>query len=300
MADFLLFGLNCNKSTTTFRDVQRLAPAHTLSVSSAEKSERRYWSAPVDGRIRYKHNEEEYVEHFREVLNAAVADRLDVDRAAIFLSGGMDSGAIAATARQIAAESNRGIDLRAFTVTYEELLDDREGYYAAETARFLGIPIEILAMDDVQPFADEPEFVSPEPLDDPLSAGLSKQYGAVARHSRVVFDGEGIDNLMHFQLRPYLSDLWQHREWATLIATTTKYFWRKRARWHRIWPRLEAGFAGKGNGRYLPDWIAPEFARRLELEERWKCYGLPTVTPRHPYFAHRACFAGIAALDSDV
>ncbi|MGC2720913.1 MAG: hypothetical protein WA209_15125, partial [Candidatus Acidiferrales bacterium] len=35
VADFLLFGLNCNVGTTTFRDIQRLPPAHTLTASTA-------------------------------------------------------------------------------------------------------------------------------------------------------------------------------------------------------------------------------------------------------------------------
>jgi Asparagine synthase len=49
------------------------------------------WSLPTDGRIRYKRSDE-YVEHFRDVFKASVADRLRTDRVGIFLSGGLDSG----------------------------------------------------------------------------------------------------------------------------------------------------------------------------------------------------------------
>ena len=31
IGDFLLFGLNCDNATTSFRDVQRLAPGHCLT-----------------------------------------------------------------------------------------------------------------------------------------------------------------------------------------------------------------------------------------------------------------------------
>jgi len=36
VGDFLLFGLNCDNATTTFRDVQRLPPGHALMVSRKE------------------------------------------------------------------------------------------------------------------------------------------------------------------------------------------------------------------------------------------------------------------------
>ncbi len=102
IGDFLLFGLNCDLSTTTFRDIRRLPPAHCLSVSAEGVRILRYWSAPTSGAIRYRHADE-YVEHFQNLIQSAVADRLRVDRAGILLSGGLDSGAIAATAREISS-----------------------------------------------------------------------------------------------------------------------------------------------------------------------------------------------------
>jgi len=276
VADFLLFGLNCNRETTTFKDVRRLPPAHFLSVSVAEARTRRYWSVPVDGRIRYKRNEE-YVEHFRENLCLAVAERMDVDRAAIFLSGGMDSGAVAATAREVSSKT--GTELKAFTVTYEQLIGDREGYFAKQTADFLKIPIEILSMDHVKPFGfADADFAMPEPLDDPLAEGLYEQFGAVAQHARVVLDGEGIDNLMHFQLTPYLKDLAKRGEFATLIGAAVGCLWKKRGRMHsRAVRKVEAR-----SSLQPPEWISPDFARRLRLEDRLTAGLLPKVSPSHP------------------
>src|SRR4029077_16698630 len=54
IGDFLLFGLNYDNATTTFRDIQRLPPAHTLTVSRNGLEIRRYWTPPIDGRIRYR------------------------------------------------------------------------------------------------------------------------------------------------------------------------------------------------------------------------------------------------------
>jgi asparagine synthase (glutamine-hydrolysing) len=194
VADFLLFGLNCDKATTTFHSIQRLPPAHSLSACSDRLRTQRYWSAPVNGWIRYR-REEEYAEHFREIVRLAVAERMDVDRAGILLSGGMDSGALAATAKELSAAS--GTRLKGYTVTYEKLLGDREGYFAQQTADFLNIPLEIIPMDDLQRFspARNKDVAFPEPIDDPFSLAICEQFRIIAKDSRVVLYGEGVDNI---------------------------------------------------------------------------------------------------------
>ena len=151
VGDFLLFGLNYDQGTTTFRDVRRLPSAHTLSVSAQALRAERYWFPPVDGRIRYR-RPDEYVEHFRTLLNASCrrGSAFPHEAALAFvLSGGLDSSSIAATARDLSS-GNRGesTELRAYTITYESLLPDRDGENARYVAGFLGIPIRCLvAMD---------------------------------------------------------------------------------------------------------------------------------------------------------
>jgi len=74
VADFLLFDLNQDFTTTTFSDIQRIAPAHTLTLSSDGCVSRRYWSMPIDEPVYYKRNSD-YVDHFKELLTLAVRDR---------------------------------------------------------------------------------------------------------------------------------------------------------------------------------------------------------------------------------
>src|SRR5260370_14858271 len=106
IADFLLFGLNCDNATTSFRDIQRLPPAHSLSISPEGLKVRRYWTPPTDGRIRYS-KPEEYVEQFQSLFQAAVADRLRTDRVGILLSGGMDSSSVAAGGQGVRAQKGQ-------------------------------------------------------------------------------------------------------------------------------------------------------------------------------------------------
>ena len=60
---------------TFYPQIKRLPPAHTLTWDGERLVIRRYWSLPLDGAIRYR-DRRDYVAHFREVFDRAVADRL--------------------------------------------------------------------------------------------------------------------------------------------------------------------------------------------------------------------------------
>src|SRR5271156_463681 len=208
IGDFLLFGLNCDEATTTFREIRRLPAAHSMTVSADGLRMRRYWNAPTTGRIRYS-RAEDFVEHFQILLQAAVSDRLRTGRAGFLLSGGLDSATVATTARELSSHANGTQDLRAYTVVYNSLIRDEEGRYARQVADFLNIPIQLIAMDDLKPFErwNDPEIRWSEPVDDPFFAGLFDQFGEIAKDCRVVLSGEGSDNLMHFQMLPYIKNM---------------------------------------------------------------------------------------------
>src|ERR1700694_6160828 len=54
IGDFLLFGLNYDNATTSFRDVQRLPPGHCLTFSSSGFNIKRFWVSPTDVRNSYR------------------------------------------------------------------------------------------------------------------------------------------------------------------------------------------------------------------------------------------------------
>src|SRR5260370_21688081 len=153
IADFLLFGLNCDNATTSFRDIQRLPPAHSLSISPEGLKVRRYWTPPTDGRIRYS-KPEEYVEQFQSLFQAAVADRLRTDRVGILLSGGMDSSSVAAVAKEVRSKDGQTTEIRGYSCVYEALIPAQEESDSREVAGFLPIPLNLHAMDQAQLFED--------------------------------------------------------------------------------------------------------------------------------------------------
>jgi len=282
VGDFLLLGMNGEAATTSFRDVQRLAPAHTLTISKDEFRLRRYWTPPVDGRLRYE-QADDYLEHFKVLLQAAVKDRLRTDRVGVLLSGGLDSGAIATTAQAIAKESKTPLDLRAYTVVYESLLPDCEGVHARETAEFLRIPIRFLTMDGFEPFEGwaNADWVWPEPCADPFFTSLFAQMRMISENCRVALSGEGCDNLMTFEVRPYARDLWRRREWARLLKETRQYAGSHSSLWAALGRRAKNRILRKG-GASFPSWIAADFARRMRLEHRWREISKPKEEQVHP------------------
>jgi asparagine synthase (glutamine-hydrolysing) len=271
VGDFLLFGLNYNNETTIFRDIQRVPPAHALIVSEQGLQVKRYWTPPTDGRIRYS-KPEEYVENFQSILEKAVADRLRTDRVGILLSGGLDSSSVAAVAKEVAGRSAPATEIRGYTYIYESLIPDRDGDYAREVGGFLKIPVHFISMDEAQLFerSDDTEIGSPEPLDNPFLAAMSDAYRDISAHCRVLFSGEGIDNLMDFQMWPYVEDLRRRGEWRRLVTEVANYLWIRPFPWRGIRARA-LRLAGKDPDRPVyPCWLAPEFSRRARLAERWK------------------------------
>jgi asparagine synthase (glutamine-hydrolysing) len=90
---------------TSYRDVKRVRPAALLTVSGDALTERRYWDPWPDGTPIAWIGEEE-AGQIDPLLDRAVDRTLRAGRSAIFLSGGVDSIAVAAAATDL--ERSRG------------------------------------------------------------------------------------------------------------------------------------------------------------------------------------------------
>ncbi|MEZ4633907.1 MAG: asparagine synthase-related protein [Caldilineaceae bacterium] len=94
-------------------DIQRLPPAHAMTVTPEGVRTWRYWRLEDTPELHLP-NREEYVEGFLEVYDRAVRDRLRSHRpVGVTLSGGLDSGSVTALAAR--ALSEQGKRLTAFT-----------------------------------------------------------------------------------------------------------------------------------------------------------------------------------------
>lgn len=270
IGDFLLFGCNYDLTTTSFADIKRLPAGHVLSVTPEGLSVRRYWTLPVPESIRYK-NAQDYLDHFQELLQQSVADRLRTDRLTIWLSGGLDSSTIAAMTSSQMIEKARPAQLAGMTVIYEQLIPDDERYFADLVSKKLGIPIRYLVGDNYHLFErfDQPELHRPEPTDEPLLALQFDQLQASAAGGHVVLTGDGGDELLFPSgLAQMLKGM---RLWQTLFDAA-QYL-----RTYRRLPPLGLGLRKKlRNWRKrpypevdFPGWLDERFASRCELRARW-------------------------------
>lgn len=286
VGDFLLFGCNLDPATTMFADILRLPPGHCFTWSERTFRLKRYWAPPTDGPIRYE-QPSDYVDQFLELLRAAVEDRLRTDCASVYMSGGLDSTAVAAVARDLLSKRSAHFDLRAHTVVYDRLIPDEERYYSGLAAKSLGIPIHYLVADNYRLFErwDQPEMCLPEPVDDPQFIGLFDQYRQVAAHGRVVLDGQGGDELLRYEFRPYLRGMVKRGRFLRLATDLAQY-----ARLRRRLPRVSfkarmlAWLKKPRPQPIFPPWLNAEFAARLNLRARWRQHyrGSPPIHPIRP------------------
>jgi asparagine synthase (glutamine-hydrolysing) len=192
IVSFLQHGHNVNTATTSFADVRRLPPGHQLVVrdDTAAITPRRHWSFPTPEPLRLA--ADEYIERFRDVLGEAVRDRVRTDRAAILLSGGLDSTSIAATVRRVSPATQ----LSAWTSDPGASQPPDENRLAADVAAMLGIAHEIVQTEPA-PFVypDGSGFRTPEPLDQPGWGEWVRQLERISARAPVLLFGEDGDAL---------------------------------------------------------------------------------------------------------
>ena len=274
IADFLLFGVSIEDDATAYKHIKRLPAAHYLTVDATGIRIHQYWSAPLHQLIRYS-QASEYTEHFASLFEKAVIERLPSTQVALQLSGGMDSGSIAAVTATHAGEY--GQKIMAFTNTCHELIPgDQEGHYASMIADYLGIPLQLLACEDYPLFDrfDSPVLHTAEPFCDP---GLAQHYDKLKRMGdagcRVLLTGQMGDTLFAGSVT-YFPHLAKTGNLVRLVTDT--YAHRKNI---GSLTGTGLGAAIKGNVRKLrrkepwrpdlPGWLTPEFAERVDLKNRW-------------------------------
>jgi len=287
IADFLLQESCPDLARTAFQDISRLPPSHLLSYSRDNLGVRRFTSLPIEEPLVFK-RQEEYVEQFRALFETAVRDRLPHHESAIFLSGGMDSTSIAATAVACVTKSHSPIRLYAFAVNSCPLLDDPEAPLASLVAGSLGIPIQTVS------FAKSPPCEGwgaralhvPEPYSDPFLLSQRKLHQQVAARSRVAWWGFGGDELLSGQSWPYLVYLLRRARFLEIAGSFGIYLLK-----HRRIPLLRGGFRARflrWTGRAprandCPRWIQPRFAEQHHLRQRWVELQQPPKFLEHPF-----------------
>jgi asparagine synthase (glutamine-hydrolysing) len=189
LAEYLAFGYITGPQTM-FAGIQKLMPGHTLELTEdgALRIEQ-FWDLNVEV-DRPPRTQKYYVQGYRELLEGAVSSHLMSDvPLGVFLSGGLDSSAVAALTSKI-----RGDRIQTFAVGYGEEQFSELGF-AREVARHIGSEHHEVRLSREEFFQSLPSLIWHE--DEPIVWPSSISLYFVARLARervtVVLTGEGSD-----------------------------------------------------------------------------------------------------------
>ncbi len=178
---------------TLYSGVRRLLPGHTLVWRDGEIKIEKYWDVHFTPQDEARRSEADYIDEWRELFRESVRLRLMADvPLGMFLSGGIDSSAIAAMMSGMVSEP-----IKTFSVGFTER-EANELEYARLVAQKFGTEHHEIIVSPEQFFAALPKLVWHE--DEPLAHVASVPLHFVSRlaqqHVKVVLTGEGSDELM--------------------------------------------------------------------------------------------------------
>ena len=203
---------------TFYKGISQLKAAHSLIVKQNGKQHTwRYWDIDPTGRLQYS-NEQDYVEHFREVFGSAVRARMRSSYpVGLFLSGGIDSMTIAATAGQLKLREDLP-DFHTLSWAFRKFPQCDERSISDQVAKKYNFPTHYIDVDDAWPLKGYPDY-GPD-ISDPFIGNYQVpiEHGvqmARERNIRVLCSGARGDIMVGEYIFDFISLFWKG-EWGTL------------------------------------------------------------------------------------
>jgi asparagine synthase (glutamine-hydrolysing) len=206
LPEYLAFGY-LSGPRTMFTGIKKLLPGHTIEIDeSGDIRIQQYWDLPQNAK-QQANSEKYYVDTYRELLEGSVASHLMSDvPLGVFLSGGLDSSAIAALMSKIRKEP-----IETFAVGYDE-----EAYselrYARIVAEHIGSVHYEVRVSSKEFFGALPKLIwhEDEPIVWPSSVPLYFVARLASERVKVVLTGEGSDETLGGYAR-YPWTIWNSR-----------------------------------------------------------------------------------------
>ncbi len=177
---------------TLFHGVKRLMPGHTLTWKDGKIDIREFWDLSFEPKHEPR-TDAEYVEEWRDLFRESVELRLMADvPLGMFLSGGIDSSAIAAMMSTMVTEP-----IKTFSVGFRER-EANELEYARLVAKKFGTDHHEITIRPEQFFEALPNLVwhEDEPIGFIASVPLYFVSKLAQEHVKVVLTGEGADETL--------------------------------------------------------------------------------------------------------
>jgi asparagine synthase (glutamine-hydrolysing) len=243
IADFLA-GMPEAGTRSFFVGIERVEPGHVVTVTADGLTARRHWE-PSRRRIALA-RPEEYCEALRALLDQAVSCRLRRTGAlGAGLSGGLDSGAVAATAARLVATS--GQRMFAFTcvpragyggpVPPDTIIDEAHSA-AAVAALYPNIEHVLVRNEGRSPLADLDRkfFLAERPSRNIASSGWAHSLNKAVRERRVKVYLTGIHgNLgLSYDGLEFLPELLRSGRWLRLWREASALVAARQRRWRSV------------------------------------------------------------------
>jgi asparagine synthase (glutamine-hydrolysing) len=241
LPEYLAFGYLSGKQTF-YGGIHKLMPGHWMEVeASGQIRIERYWDLPVI-ESEHSHPESYYIRTYREMLEQAVSSHLMSDvPLGVFLSGGVDSSAVAALMTKI-----RRAPVETFSVGYTEDAYSELPYARIVANHLKSLHHEVLVSEQ-DFFESLPHLIwhEDEPIVWPSSVALYFVAKLAQERVKVVLTGEGADE--------------------TLAGYSRYAFTLRNAAWDRVYRRVTPNAARGAIRDAIADstWISASLRRKL-------------------------------------
>jgi asparagine synthase (glutamine-hydrolysing) len=177
---------------TLFKNVKRLLPGHFMIWKDGKLRIEKYWDVSFEPKHAAK-SDAEFIEEWRELFKETVKLRLMADvPLGMFLSGGIDSSAIAAMMSEMVTDP-----IKTFSVGFKER-EANEFEYARIVSKAFQTDHHEIRITPEQFFDELPNLIwhEDEPLGFIASVPLYFVSKLAQKHVKVVLTGEGADEMM--------------------------------------------------------------------------------------------------------
>jgi asparagine synthase (glutamine-hydrolysing) len=209
---------------TFFRAIEKLLPAHCLTLDASGLQRRAYWQPGQAPERRYA-DERDYVEEMLLLLQAAVACRVTDPRpVGAHVSGGLDSSSVAVLAHRILQTQGRSVTAFSWSPPLPknpaDLPPNDERRLVEAVRQAEGLPVHYTRLTPAHILAHARRDITLQPTA-ALQLEMAASADAAGMGIRTMLSGWGGDELLAFNGRGYFSDLFRRGRWLTLQRELT-------------------------------------------------------------------------------
>ena len=306
IADYLdnLEGLGF--TSTFYRDLFRLPPAHSLTVGLKGLSIRRYWALAPEPELKLP-DDEAYTKAFLDVFTEAVRCRLrSPSPVGAMLSGGIDSSSVAAVAAELLTQESGG-PLRTFSGVGPDSEACLETHFIKVASELPGFDPSFVDHSNLEQMKNELIRLTEEeaePFDGHMVLIRAVYLAGHRAGIRVMLDGGGGDIV--FNPSNYVAELLRRGRIPGALRTAVEqshFFGTAMPAWKTILQAVWAAFVplwvrqlrrnlrlSAHRGHCAGIELNPAFSDRTRLRERRKSFYLhaPITSKRHRHLRARA------------